>query len=788
MCRCSYVARFACLLLLSPLVLQLAACGGGGSGAGQVSNEPVTSPGSAPAQPAPSAENPAETSGPDEAPIVSEPTVGTGFDTAEYRFNYGLDALGAGSAYSLGFSGLGALIASIDTGVDVDHPDLVGAIDPRSTDINDARGTLDDERGHGTWVAGLLAAARNEVGMHGVAYDASLLAIRAEAEDDACAICGSTSGVYFTNALAEATRYATTNDADIISFSLSGGGGTAWTEALEEATAAGKIVVLAAGNGRGEQPDTSALFALSPEALGRAIIVGASTDADQPWSENNQAGDAASVYLLAPGVDVVSTDISGGTSPFLAGSSFAVPHVAGALALLQQAFPNLAPETLVALLLDTARSTGAGETVEGRGLIDLEAAFSPQGAAILPTGTQVGAGVALDRTGVTSGAAFGDSLSGAGVLSQAIFLDGYGRAFRTDLRHGVQSDGAHFDLADRLGPMVEARSRHDMDVLGFRLESRFSDAGFRDWSGHGRSFREQVDSLALSAPLGAATRVQFASGAGAGQFFGVAKGMTATGYLSDDAFRSPHAALTDGGHQAAIEQEIGDGFGLRAGFAIADDEAAGDQVGFTDVDGARMAVRAELFKNFASGARIGLQFGDLREEEALLATRGAGGFALDGAGATRFVGFSAAWPIAERWTVLGHASLGWSNADGASDSLIEAYDDVRSEAFGLGLARAAVLAPGDRLHIAASQPLRVGAGSATVDVPVAMHATGEIERRRAQVDLEPSGRQIDIELGYGRPLGSQDHIRFGVIGQLEPGHDADAGPDLAAFVAWRRAF
>lgn len=89
------------------------------------------------------------------------------YETEEYMANWGLDAIHASIAYAAGWTGAGMLIGVIDSGYDINHIDLATQIV-----------YIDDPslppRDHGTYVAGIAAAAKNQIGMHGVAYDARL--------------------------------------------------------------------------------------------------------------------------------------------------------------------------------------------------------------------------------------------------------------------------------------------------------------------------------------------------------------------------------------------------------------------------------------------------------------------------------------------------------------------------------------------------------------------------------------------------------------------------------------
>ncbi|WP_194164590.1 autotransporter domain-containing protein [Microvirga thermotolerans] len=115
------------------------------------------------------------------------------FETDEYRRSWFLGKIGAAEAYAMGFTGRGITVAVIDTGLDTGHPEFAGRISPllRSFDINEPPGFMSDLNqaggieGHGTHVAGIVGAARNGVGTQGVAYNATIIPLRAvEVADD----------------------------------------------------------------------------------------------------------------------------------------------------------------------------------------------------------------------------------------------------------------------------------------------------------------------------------------------------------------------------------------------------------------------------------------------------------------------------------------------------------------------------------------------------------------------------------------------------------------------------
>ncbi|AQR63338.1 peptidase S8 [Brevundimonas sp. LM2] len=337
----------------------------------------------------------------------------------------------ATTAWNRGATGTGITVGVIDSGVQPDQADLVGRVSPLSTDIITGRNLPRGENDHGTFVAGVTAAGFNGFGTVGVAYNATILSVRSDISD-----CNDpTDTVCFASSdLARSIDYAVANGARIINLSLGGEkrlGGT-FEAALQRAISAGVVFAISSGNEAGADPEFPGRYASDPRFAGAIIVVGAHGRTDQIADFSNRAGSSAASFLSAPGVDIISQ--CDGTSCLLgSGTSFSSPAVAGALALLLEAFPNLTGRQAVSLLLTTARDAGdpGVDTVYGQGLLDLARAFAPVGATRSPTATGSPVQVSA-QPGAFLGGAFGDALSGQGGLA-TISYDAYDRLFRTDL-------------------------------------------------------------------------------------------------------------------------------------------------------------------------------------------------------------------------------------------------------------------------------------------------------------------------------------------------------------------
>lgn len=210
-------------------------------------------------------------------------------------------------------SGAGAKVAVIDTGIDLGHSDLKVA--GNISLVGTANGN--DDNGHGTHVAGTIAALKNNLGVVGVAPNAQLYAVKAL---DA-------SGSGYVSTIISAIQWATDNHMNVINMSLGGGSGsTALQQACDTAYEAGIIIVAAAGN-NGYYSGDSVQY---PAAYDSVIAVGAVD------KHNNRAAFSSNgpkLELMAPGVGIKST-YKGNTYVDSSGTSMAAPHVSGAAALL----------------------------------------------------------------------------------------------------------------------------------------------------------------------------------------------------------------------------------------------------------------------------------------------------------------------------------------------------------------------------------------------------------------------------------------------------------------------
>lgn len=283
----------------------------------------------------------------------------------------GVSMVGAPAMWDKGFKGKDVVVAVLDTGCQMTHPDLANRIIGGKNFTDDYNGSdtnFDDNNGHGTHVAGTIAASQNGKGVVGVAPEAKLLIAKVLGGD------GSGSYDWIIQGIKYATAWRGPNNERVRVISMSLGGPDdvpALHQAVKDAVAQGILFVCAAGNEGDNKEDT---FEYDyPGAYNEVIEVGAVSLSSRlsSFSNNN-----TEVDCVAPGENIVSS-YPGSQYAKLSGTSMATPHVSGALAVLinksELEFGRTLTESeLYAQLIKHTQALGYKKSSEGNGLVRLD--------------------------------------------------------------------------------------------------------------------------------------------------------------------------------------------------------------------------------------------------------------------------------------------------------------------------------------------------------------------------------------------------------------------------------
>ena len=277
--------------------------------------------------------------------------------------------------------GTGTVVAIVDSGVDLAHPDLRGALwtnpgeiagnlidddrngwvdDVNGVDVVGRDGDPSDSDGHGTHVAGIVAAQRNGIGGVGIAPGAKIMAVRVLDEDNY--------GITFD--VAAGIRYAVSHGATVINTSLNGDASDDFMKAAIAQAAAAQIPIVASAGNKG---NNLALFPSYPASYQTAGLISvAAVGLDGLLASFSNFGKPVSI--AAPGVAILATAMGGGYEA-RSGTSAAAPETAAAYALLRSARPDLPAGALRDALVNTARRRSGLAGLLGGGEIDLVAAL-----------------------------------------------------------------------------------------------------------------------------------------------------------------------------------------------------------------------------------------------------------------------------------------------------------------------------------------------------------------------------------------------------------------------------
>jgi thermitase len=250
------------------------------------------------------------------------------------------------------------VIAVVDTGVDLDHPDLKHKLVEGYNAI-DEKATPDDDNGHGTHVAGIIASeTNNHEGVAGITWYNQIMPVKTLAKD----------GYGYTFDIAKGIVWATDHGADVINLSLGNyQPATVLKEAIQYAYDKGVVLIAASGNDNTNQPSY-------PAAFDQVLSVSAIGYSGERASFSNYGN---YIDVAAPGVDIPSTYFENQYAA-LSGTSMASPHVTGLAGLILSTNPTLSNKEVMDIIRSSSYDIGEVGKDEyfGEGLIDVNRALA----------------------------------------------------------------------------------------------------------------------------------------------------------------------------------------------------------------------------------------------------------------------------------------------------------------------------------------------------------------------------------------------------------------------------
>ena len=671
-------------------------------------------------------------------------------NNAEYRGQVGLSVIHAATAYSFQATGKDVVIGFTDTGLDETHPEFpAGKIVLNDRSAYGAAEPDKDKLKHGTGVASIAAGQRGSGdGIHGVAYDAQVAMWTLELDERGYLTVTDNIFNAGLRALDETANARVMNHSWGYSIPFDPKNAGHQYNVLQKDFGASiarmaqdpAIHVLSAGNDKGEEVSiTAAMPMLFPELRDKTLIVVAVDSNGKIGSKSNKCGHASDLCLAAPGgynsgaLYVRAASVDGRYRPVV-GTSFAAPHVAGAVALLVDLFDDqMSNKELIDRLLLTADKSGdyGDKLIYGQGLLDLEAAINPVGTNFVPL--EDNRRIRVDDSGFdfsTIGAALDPRFADRKIL----ITDSLGAPFQIPLSVFDNSGGQRDSGKASVSPTEDTvdKTAAQSHFVGRRAFSRAEHGAMtlRGWHA------APIDVIGL-VPVSDAD--------------GVAR----------DALRNPFLALAGTGPIAQLAGEAGDSTWQVAGFSshrdIENHNTSNNAPHNDQNDKRHIAGMVSAYQQRFGRMSLGMQTGVLVEQNAVLGAHGRGAFELSGHGRTFYAGLGAKSWLWNQWAGALGVYYGRSETDSATDGqLLTSMDNVQAsgyemvmwKSFGAQLARFRV-----------RQPLRAETGEMNFKLPVRRKPGGAIIHENFAVPLNPDRREIITDVRFSR------QFRHGLFGK-----------------------
>ena len=720
--------------------------------------------------------------------------------------NYALARICAGAAYARGATGSGINVAVIDTGIALYnsgnnyHLDF-GAnnqalpsskiVTPTGSDYVNSDNIPDDDEGHGTHVAGIIAADNDNQadspivtdGMHGVAYEAKLYIFKA----------GDSDGSFSSTAIANAMQAAISNNVDIInnSYGASNEIGVDCTNAstcestigsviytqMESAGSNNIINVWAAGNDSKDNPSVLAgahLYDTDFQDVTVAVVA-VGTDG-KIASYSNKCGIVSAYCVAAPGSSIYSAwYFANGYHVSKSGTSMAAPMVSGALALIKHEFSSLSNAQVVSRLFTTALDTDeySQSSIYGHGLINLNAAT----AAVAKLQTINGSNLLDDpntsyydlvNNSFFSSAAFSNALNSALNGQVMEVYDSFDRAnFKVNINDffsssSYVSQNTIENHMARLVPKNKQKVKHKNLYGNFSFEvdenfiqsTLFQSAGDFLTLGYNQttnSFENAVDPLSNffnDNPFGNKYLVNPYFYTGSGQdYFMTFNGNDTYGF---DTFTNGNTS------------DLGLAFNFNPLSSTHEDKKyAGD---------------------------LQLVLGTNYEQNKFLNATSTGVFSTGDMSNTNFTGLKYKKNITDGLTFVGSGFAGYTYIDKAKNSYISDSAPLLTSSFTLGLAKSNFIKENQTLGFFINQPQRVEKGNINLKVPTSSDRDRTVTYSDLLVDLEPEARQINYDLVFNKSITDMSNLSANFTHVQNSDHASNAENQNFISIFYKKTF
>ena len=715
------------------------------------------------------------------------------YETIEHNNQYGLSKVNASTAYSRELTGAGVKVGILDSGIYTNHHEFEGKT-ISGWDYQDDDSTLSDGNGHGTHVAGILAARKDQEitrvaianNMHGVAYGVTDLYIYKIMNDAGAFTDGDgetdipdaiskaiAAGVKVTNHSYARVQTGGTQEIDDRSK-------TAWESIAGDRITAYKslasndiISVFAAGNSGhlGSASGNPLMEAGLPyyySELKEHWIAVINVDSNLKETQTtNRCGVAAAWCIAAPGDNINSAWKNSKYSyNSIGGTSMAAPVVAGAVAVLIETFPTLSATQIVDRILNTATTTGLTDyngngysaAVFGVGLLDLDAATKPIEVLSLSVGGEninSSKKYTLNSTSLNLSKAFGSNI----ITNKTLILKSkLAKEFKGSIAASHDSyDNATFYL--NIGSLTNEHIHSSFSTDSYLLKDierqPILNIGTLDVKGivfsndpNSDIYRQPFKSLDIKLKMNKDNEIVFNYNESS-KFYYISNRNNGikNSFYTYDAFNNPYIGLNGESYSFQLNHKASEDINLSF---IYEYETYSDEQESNPKDRSKhSSIKALTFnvkpieKTLAS-----LYFGFMEEEDSFLGSSTSGAFKLNDNSKSKIYGASIESEIGSLTKLIAQAFYANTKVNPHHESLFNNFSDINSLSWSLGLLKKNLGNQDSLYGLIVHQPIRAEGGTLSLTLPQYSDYKGRIFTKNQEYYLEPEGREINYELFY----------------------------------------
>ena len=642
---------------------------------------------------------------------------------------------------------------------------------------------------HGTHVAGIIAADKNEENMHGVAFsNVSIVAGRWDLKTPVTTAINK-----MVDMGAQVINMSFGTDARLLDASLLDGlapGDLMYNDVVapiydqymlgfEKIAANNVIAVMAAGNESQNNPglfNGIPLLEVFSSSLKNLFVTVVATDSSGKLaSYSNKCGVTKEYCIAAPGGKDGDFIWSTGTYNYSmvgqAGTSQATPVVSGSIALLMGAYPYLTPKQIVELIFETANKTGeyADANTYGQGMLDLGEATNPQGYLGTFGGNNVGSAserINIASSSITVPAVFKEALVSNMPKSLTAF-DKYNRPFAVNFASLVRTThSGEKNFKNDLYNFTRRQPKQTVQADGFSF-------GFAPSSYNNTDSGLGIIDVAYEGEVHKTS------------FFFAENSQYSSGSYTDKAMFNPYLSMNEA---YGVESKLSfDKLGLKMGFMTGENGLYDGDEDYNDsnFDSRSYAFNTEVSYQISPKFNLSAVSGMLAEDDAMLGLNGSG--ALDiGDSNTFYTGLMLSWQPNAKWSFGGAYYHGWTDASDVTNSMIRT-SRLASSSFALD--GHYNLNKTDVIGFQISSPLRIYDGHADFNIATGRdNYSDKIYRENVRADLKPSAREYKFAMYHNREIKEDVLFKGEIAVRLNPEHQQDAETDYRAMFGLSWAF